>query len=243
MTSSVSSVSSLRDLFLLHPDVVFLNHGSFGACPARCLRLISSGSWSWSGSRSSSWGGALPVCCRGSGGPGRLVGCSSRRSGLRAQCDHRLNIVARSLPLAAGDEVLGTDHEYGALDRTWRFVCAKRGARYINQRVPLPVRSAEEVVEAIWAGVTPRTRVLYLSHLSSPTALIFPVEVLIRRAREAGLITSWMAHTCRGSLRSTWRGWASTFTAGTATSGWARPRARRFCTPAGRCSPWWSRWS
>jgi isopenicillin-N epimerase len=100
-----------------------------------------------------------------------------------------LNIVARSLSLREGDEVLATDHEYGALDRTWRFICAKRGARYIRQPVPLPIESAEHVVEAIWSGVTPRTRVLFVSHITSPTAIIFPVAELIRRAREAGIIT------------------------------------------------------
>jgi isopenicillin-N epimerase len=100
-----------------------------------------------------------------------------------------LNTVARSIPLAPGDEVLATDHEYGALDRTWRFICAKRGARYINQPISLPVQSPEQVVESLWSGVTERTRVLFISHITSPTALILPVAELIRRAREAGILT------------------------------------------------------
>lgn len=100
-----------------------------------------------------------------------------------------LNVVARSMPLAPGDEVLSTDHEYGALDRAWRFVCQKRGARYIRQPVDLPVTSAEQVMEAIWAGVTGRTRVLFVSHITSPTAIIFPVAELVHRARKAGIIT------------------------------------------------------
>jgi isopenicillin-N epimerase len=100
-----------------------------------------------------------------------------------------LNTVARSLPLQPGDEVLTTDHEYGALDRTWRFICQKRGARYLRRPVPLPVTSAESVVEAIWAGVTRRTRALFVSHITSPTAIILPVAELIRRAREMGIVT------------------------------------------------------
>ncbi|MFN2153755.1 MAG: aminotransferase class V-fold PLP-dependent enzyme, partial [Anaerolineae bacterium] len=55
--------------------------------------------------------------------------------------------------------------------------------------VPLPIGSVQEVIEAIWAGVTEHTRVLYLSHITSPTALILPVEALVRRAREAGILT------------------------------------------------------
>jgi isopenicillin-N epimerase len=100
-----------------------------------------------------------------------------------------LNVVARSLPLAPGDEVLATDHEYGAAERAWQFVCERKGARYVRQPVPVPCASAEEVVEAVWAGVTPRTRVLFLSHVTSPTALILPVAPLVRRAREVGILS------------------------------------------------------
>jgi isopenicillin-N epimerase len=100
-----------------------------------------------------------------------------------------LNIVARSLDLHPGDEVLSTDHEYGALDRTWRFLCAKRGAKYIRQPVPVPIASAADVVEAVWSGVTEQTRVLFISHITSPTAIIFPIKPLIDRARERGIVT------------------------------------------------------
>jgi isopenicillin-N epimerase len=100
-----------------------------------------------------------------------------------------LNIVARSLDLRPGDEVLSTDHEYGALDRTWRFLCAKHGAKYVRQPVSIPITSASDVVEAVWSGVSDRTRVLFISHITSPTAIIFPIKPLIDRARERGLIT------------------------------------------------------
>ncbi|MGH7644108.1 MAG: aminotransferase class V-fold PLP-dependent enzyme, partial [Gemmatimonadales bacterium] len=100
-----------------------------------------------------------------------------------------LNVVARSLPLEPDDEVVSTDHEYGAIERTWRFVCEARHARYVKAAVPVPLASAEAIVEAVWARVSPRTRILHLSHLTSPTALIFPVAELCRRARNAGILT------------------------------------------------------
>jgi isopenicillin-N epimerase len=100
-----------------------------------------------------------------------------------------LNVAARSLPLKAGDEILTTDHEYGALDRTWRFVCEKTGARYVVQPLPYPLVDVEATVDAFWVGVTPRTRVIFLSHIASPTAVILPIEPIIRRARAAGITT------------------------------------------------------
>jgi isopenicillin-N epimerase len=182
--------SGLRELFLLRPDVVFLNHGSFGACPRPVFEVYQA--WQRELERQ-------PVEFLGRR---RRDLMESARAALAAyvgadaddlvyvpNATTGLNIVARSLPLQPGDEVLATDHEYGALDRTWRFVCGKRGARYINQPLPLPVESREQVVEAVWAGVTERTRILFVSHITSPTALILPVAELVRRAREAGILT------------------------------------------------------
>jgi isopenicillin-N epimerase len=85
--------------------------------------------------------------------------------------------------------VLATDHEYGACDRTWRFLSGKHGFHYIRQPISLPVASAEAIADQFWSGVTPRTRVIYLSHITSFTALRLPVAAICRRAREAGIRT------------------------------------------------------
>ena len=100
-----------------------------------------------------------------------------------------LNIVARSLPLEPGDEILTTDHEYGALERTWTFVTEHRQARVISRKLPLPLVDPDDVVEAVWDGVTDKTRVLFLSHITSPTAVILPIQPLIARARARGIWT------------------------------------------------------
>lgn len=100
-----------------------------------------------------------------------------------------VNIVARSLNLKPEDEVLSTDHEYGACDRTWRFLSRKLGFSYNNQPIELPLASAEEFLEQLWQGVTKRTRVIFLSHITSPTAIIFPVVEVCRHAREQGILT------------------------------------------------------
>jgi isopenicillin-N epimerase len=181
---------SLRDLYLLRPDVVFLNHGSFGACPRPVFEAYQA--WQLELERQ-------PVEFLGRRFEGLMrqarellavfVGADADELVYVPNVTTGLNAVIRSLPLEEGDEVLSTDHEYGALDRTWRFICRKRGARYIRQPVPLPIESAGQVVESIWSGVTPRTRVLFVSHITSPTAVILPVAELVRRAREASILT------------------------------------------------------
>lgn len=188
--SGSTQVQGLRQLFLLRPDVIFLNHGSFGACPRPVFEAYQN--WQLELERQ-------PVEFLGR----RFVDLMrSARTALAAyigaapddlvfvpNATTAVNIVAHSLPLRPGDEVLSTDHEYGAMDRTWRFICQKRGARYINQNLPLPLQSPEQIIETIWAGVTDRTRVLFMSHITSPTALILPVADLIRRAQSSGILT------------------------------------------------------
>jgi isopenicillin-N epimerase len=180
----------MRALFLLRPDIIFLNHGSFGACPRPVFeayqqwqRELERQPVEFLGRRFNELMRAAreSLAAYVNAQPDEIVYVPNATTGL--------NTVARSLPLAPGDEVLSTDHEYGALDRTWRFICLKRGATYINHPVPLPLTSPEEFVEALWTRVTPRTRVLFISHITSPTAIIFPIAPLIRRAREAGILT------------------------------------------------------
>jgi isopenicillin-N epimerase len=96
-------------------------------------------------------------------------------------------VVAASTTLEPGDEVLINDHEYGAVLRIWQRKCRRCGARLVVQPLPVPVASADEVVETLLAGVTRRTRLLVISHVTSPTAIVLPVEAICRRARELGV--------------------------------------------------------
>jgi isopenicillin-N epimerase len=84
---------------------------------------------------------------------------------------------------------LTTDHEYGAIDRAWRFACRRTGASFVRRAIPLPVTTPEAFIEQFWAGVNERTRVIAMSHVTSPTALTFPVREIARRARAAGILT------------------------------------------------------
>ena len=186
----------MKSLFLLDQNVIYLNHGSFGACPRPVFEAYQR--WQRELERQ-------PVLFLDRK-VDELLRTSRERLGayLGADADDlvyfpnpttAVNMVARSLAsprnafLRPGDEILTTDHEYGAMDRTWRFICRRIGACYVRQPIPLPMTTQEELVERFWGGVNERTRVIFISHITSPTALIFPVAEICRRARQAGLLT------------------------------------------------------
>ena len=183
-------MADLKAQFLLDPDVVFLNHGSFGACPRpvfevyqRWQRELERQPVEFLGRR------ANDLLAEARAALAAYVGAAPNDLVYFANPTTAVNMAARSLALQPGDEILTTDHEYGAMDRTWRFLCGKTGARYVRRAMPAPFTTADDFVEMFWAGVTERTRVIFISHLTSSTALIFPVEMLCRRARAAGILT------------------------------------------------------
>ena len=184
------TTDDLRSLFLLDPTVIYLNHGGYGACPRPVfeeyqhwqLELERQPSLFFSKRANDLLRQARTQLAEYlSTGPDNLIFVTNATTGG--------NYVAQSLDLHPGDEILTTDHEYGAMDRLWETVCHRTGARYVRQPIPLPISSAEDVVETLWRAVTPRTRVIFTSHITSPTALILPVEAVCRRAREAGILT------------------------------------------------------
>ncbi len=180
------------DEFLLRRDITFLNHGSFGACP----RPVLAARQGWVERLEADPIAFLQrdlheVLTSARSSLAAFVGVDPLDLVFIPNATVGANIVARSLAplLAPGDEVLATDHEYGAAERAWRFALGNRGAALVSAPVTLPIRDAAGVVEQIWSRVTSRTRVLFISHITSPTALIFPVAELCCRARAAGIIT------------------------------------------------------
>jgi isopenicillin-N epimerase len=117
------------------------------------------------------------------------LGTASQNVAFVTNATTGLNVISRCIHLKPGDEILASDHEYGALDRTWQFLGKDQGSKYINHPVPLPVSTTDHFVDQFWSGVTGRTRVIFLSHITSPTALIFPIKEIIDRARENNIFT------------------------------------------------------
>lgn len=179
---------NLRDYFLLDPNIIYLNHGSFGATPRPVFEEYQR--WQLELERE-------PVeflnrrhdklMSNSRAALGEYLGTDAQNLVYVQNVTIALNIIAHSLDLGVGDEVLTTNHEYGAMDRTWRFLSKERGFNYKAQQVDLT--SHGDFVDSFWQGVGERTRVIFISHITSPTATIFPIEEIIIRAREKGILT------------------------------------------------------
>lgn len=176
------------DAWALDPDLIFLNHGSFGACPRTVLAAQADLRAELEANPVAFLGRALEV---------RLDAARARLAGFLGADPEDLAFVPnatagvasvlRSLRFAPGDELVTTDHEYNAALNMARFAAARDGARVVVVRIPLPTGGPDEVAERVLAAVGPRTRLVLVSHVSSPTALIFPIERLVAALEGRGI--------------------------------------------------------
>lgn len=180
----------MKTQFLLDPTITFLNHGSFGACPRpifeeyqRFQKELETEPVYFLIKKQKEY---LQLA---KNSLAKFVGCNPNDFFFTPNPTTAINTIMRSLNLKAGDEILTTNHEYGAMDRTWNFYCKKSGAKYIRQNISIPVVSKEQIIEEFWRGYTSNTKIIFLNQISSSTALIFPVKEICDKARELGLIT------------------------------------------------------
>jgi isopenicillin-N epimerase len=190
-----SMTNLIKQNFLLDPDIIFLNHGSFGACPQPVFEAYQA------------WQRKLehqPVQFFGRDyvnydkqarqvlgdefnvDPDDLVYIPNATYGV--------NVIAHSLsdqpasPLCPDDEILSTDHEYGACNHAWEYVCRKTGAKYVCQPIPLPV-TLREIVDQFWreypAHAPDLPKPHHLAHCPAPAC-----QAICQRAHQAGILTA-----------------------------------------------------
>lgn len=180
----------IRSVFSLDPRIHFLNHGSFGATPRPVMETYRA------------WQDRLerqPVLFLGREFEALMlqareplaafIGAETEEVVYVPNATYAVNVIARSIKLEPGQEVLGSNQEYGACEYAWQAVCARAGAVYRRAALEPPFSDPQQMEEALWRQVTPQTKVLFLSHIASPTAAQLPVERLCARARAAGILT------------------------------------------------------
>jgi isopenicillin-N epimerase len=170
------SPEELRPEFLLDPEVAFLNHGSFGSCPRPVFQSYQVWQRKLEAEPIEFIDRRLPALLDDARAAlAAYIGCSAQDLAFVQNATTGVNLAARSLTLGPEDEVLATDLEYGACDLAWEWVCRRAGALYVRAPIPLPIRE--------------RTRAVYVSHITSSTGLLLPLEEILARARSLGIVT------------------------------------------------------
>ena len=167
----------------LDPDTTYLNHGSFGPSPLPVQQARAA--WSERLERQ-----PMRFFCQemeaeldsASAVLAEFLQTLPERLALIDNATVAMNVVATSLDLKPGDEVLITDHEYGAVKNIWQAMCRESGATLATVTLPFPP-TADDVVSAIKSATTPRTRLIVVSHVTSATACILPIKAICQMAR------------------------------------------------------------
>jgi len=196
MTDDIDSTSTARLAFAqseweFPSGVTFLNHGSFGPTPRTVLAVRERFLREHAANPVDFYLRKLePLLEETADEVARFVGSSSDQLIFLPNATAGMNIVAANVSLSTGDEVLLTDHEYGAVMRLWGQVCQRAGAKAVLARLPFPLSSPQEMIERLFESVTARTKLLVVSHITSPTAVLFPIQEICERARAQGLMVA-----------------------------------------------------
>lgn len=156
----------LKKIFMLDPKITYLNHGSFGACPRPIFnKLIEMKKKLEFEPVQFLEYDIYSLLDKSRESLSKFIGCNMNDVVFTPNPSTGLNAVIKSLKLKENDEILTSNHEYGALDRTWHFVCKKTKAKYINQKISLPLKSKKQFIKQFSKGLTDKTKVIFLSHI------------------------------------------------------------------------------
>lgn len=190
MAQNSSAYSRFLEYWLLDPEVTFLNHGSFGACPIPVLHA------------QQKWRDRLerqPLQFLGTdieafldeatAKLAKFVNCSAADLVFVANATTAVNTVLRSLTFEPGNEIVTTNHEYNACRNALDYVAERENVTIVVAEVPFPLESAAQIIEAVMQKVSPRTQLALLDHVTSQTGLIFPIADLVHQLTQQGVET------------------------------------------------------
>jgi isopenicillin-N epimerase len=182
--------SELSRHWMLDPAVVFLNHGSFGACPIPVLQVQQQWRDRLERQPLKFLGREIEALLEDAlDHLGQFIGADPQDLAFIPNATTGVNAVLRSLSWQPGDELLTTNHEYNACRNALDYVAERSGATVVVAHVPFPIASPQQVTEAVLAQVSPRTRLLLIDHVTSQTGLIVPLADLIQRLQPLGIDT------------------------------------------------------
>ena len=176
--------------FILDRKTTFLNHGSFGACTKEVMNQYIEFQYELENQPVHFIEKEIPdLMTKSRKSLSKFLNVDSNDLILIDNPTTAINEIIRSLKLQPGDEIISTDHEYGAMDKAWEFITEKTGSVYKNIKLPFPIESNDDITSTLVNNCSDKTKVLFISHITSPTAIIFPVKELCDFARKNNIIT------------------------------------------------------
>lgn len=177
----------VRALWGLDYDKLIVNHGSYGATTLEVLAKQDKWRRGMEATPTLWMQKVLPGAIRSAAAAvGAAIGARGEDVAFVDNATAAINAVLASIPFAAGDEILLHDHTYGAVTRTANHIAARTGAVVKFAAVPFPNPTADGIVAALADALTPRTTLVITDHITSPSALVFPLERVVATAKRAG---------------------------------------------------------
>lgn len=174
----------------LDPEVIFLNHGSFGACPKAVLEVQQRLRQQLEAEPVRFFGRDWEILIDNARSKlAKFIGSDFEDLVFVPNATTGVNAVLRSLNFSPADEILTTNHEYNACRNALDFIASRTGARVVVAKIPFPIASPQEVVTAVMEQVSPKTKLALLDHVTSQTALIFPIQELVKQLQAQGVDT------------------------------------------------------
>ena len=180
----------LKSQFMLDPDIIHLNHGSYGSTPKPIFDSLIKWQKKLEFNPTKHLGFDIYNLLEESRKTlSDYVHCNKDDIAFFPNPSTALNTVIKSLDLKPGDEILTSNHEYGALDKTWNYISKKTGIKYIQTPIPLPLISKKDFINRFLKNITTKTKIIFLSHITSSTGLIFPADEICKIAKEKNIIS------------------------------------------------------
>jgi isopenicillin-N epimerase len=180
----------IRSLWGLDYSKLIVNHGSYGATPLEVLARQDEWRRRMEAEPTLFINNELPAAIRAaSNAVGAAIGARGEDIVLLDNATAAINAVLGSWRFMPGDEILLHNETYGAVVRTANHIAARTGAKVVTVSVPFPDTTAESIISAFAAAISPRTRMVVLDHITSANALTFPLDQLVALCRDAGVAT------------------------------------------------------
>ncbi len=197
--------AELRKQFLIPADEIYLNNGTVGSSPAPVLRAVFEG-YESTERLDETDPEDYPIWGYGPWNEFRdplaeFVGCKRDEIALVRNATEANSYIANGIDMKPGDEVLMTDQEHPGGEQPWQLKAKRYGIVVKKVKLPVPVKDSAQVLNLFNDAITPRTRVMFVSHITTVTGVVLPVKEMCAMARSKGVLSALDGAHVTGMMR------------------------------------------